>query len=164
MPKCSKCGAEYTEQAVCPNCGEPSTPAETEQTSTDTDNENLFAKLGDTNDTTDTFDPKDIEDNKIYSIFAYLGFLVLIPTLLAQNSPFAKYHANQGLVLLIAELIAAAVSTVLWFIPFVGMILGLIIGLPLYLCTVVLMVIGILNAYNGKARELPVIGKFNILK
>ena len=164
MPKCPKCGAEYTEEIrTCPACGESVENDGAEQQSTDTI-ETLFAKLSDTTDTTDSYDEKDIDDNKIFSIFAYLGFLVLIPTLLAQNSPFAKYHANQGLVLLVAEIIAAAVSTVLWFIPFVGIILGLLVGLPVYLCTVVLMVIGILNAYGGKAKELPFIGKFNVLK
>ena len=160
MAKCSKCGAELAPEArTCPDCGQ------TVEAQESTDNtENLFAKISDTNDTTDAYDAKDIEDNKIFSIFAYLGFLVLIPTLMAQNSPFAKYHANQGLVLLIAEIIAAIVSTILWFIPFVGMVLSLIIGLPMYLCTVVLMVVGILNAYQGKAKELPFIGKFNVLK
>ena len=141
MSKCPKCGAEYTDEAVCPSCGEQTEVIETE-----------------------VYDAKDVEDNKIYSILSYLGFLVLVPIFAAQDSPFARFHANQGLVLLIAELIAAVISTVLWFIPVAGLVLSLVIGLPLYLITVVFMVMGIINAYQGKAKELPLIGRFNILK
>ncbi len=112
----------------------------------------------------DIYDAQDVEDNKAYSILSYLGFLVLIPIFGANNSPYVKFHANQGLVLLVAELIAAVISTVLWFVPMVGLVLSLVIGLPLYLATVVLMVIGIINAYQGKAKKLPMIGGFGLLK
>ena len=112
----------------------------------------------------DIDDAQDVENNKAYSILSYLGFLVLIPILLDRKSPYVKFHANQGLILLVAELIAAVISTVLWFIPVAGLVLSLVIGLPLYLATVVLMVIGIINAYGGKAKKLPIIGEFELLK
>lgn len=112
----------------------------------------------------DIDDAQDVENNKAYSILSYLGFLVLIPILLDRKSPYVKFHANQGLILLVAELIAAVISTVLWFIPVAGLVLSLVIGLPLYLATVVLMVIGIINAYGGKAKKLPILGEFELLK
>lgn len=112
----------------------------------------------------DIDDVQDVENNKAYSILSYLGFFVLIPILLDRKSPYVKFHANQGLILLVAELIAAVISTVLWFIPVAGLVLSLVIGLPLYLATVVLMVIGIINAYGGKAKKLPIIGEFELLK
>ena len=93
-----------------------------------------------------------------------MGFLALVPLFVAKDSKYAKFHTNQGLILLVCELIAAIISTVLWFIPVVGMVLGLIIGLPLYLVTVILMVVGILNACKGEAKELPVIGQFKLIK
>ena len=46
---------------------------------------------------------KDAQDNKAMGILAYLGILVLVPIFAAKESPFARFHANQGLVLLIAE-------------------------------------------------------------
>ena len=55
-------------------------------------------------------DPADFEKNKIFAILAYLGILVLIPILAAKDSPFAKYHANQGLVLLIGSFVAFMAS------------------------------------------------------
>ena len=50
-------------------------------------------------------DAEDADKNKIFGILAYLGILCLIPILVAKDSPFAKYHANQGLVLFLLEII-----------------------------------------------------------
>ena len=55
-----------------------------------------------TSDTTTQFDPRDIEQNKLMAILAYLGILVIIPILAAKESKFARFHSNQGLILLIA--------------------------------------------------------------
>ena len=87
-------------------------------------------------------------------LLAYILFF--IPLLAAKDSPFARYHANQGLVLFICGLI----SSVLWIIPILGWIIAPILSIVI----TVLAVIGIINALNGKAKELPIIGKFKILK
>ena len=102
---------------------------------------------------------KDAEDNKIMGILAYLGILFLVPYLAAKESPFAKFHANQGCVLFLAEIALGFLGFILAFIPFGGYI-----SYILYLGGVVLMIIGIINALNGEMKELPVIGKFTILK
>lgn len=158
MPNCPKCGAEYTDEAVCPVCGEELKAAESDNGAEEA--VSLFSMA----DTTDSYDAEDIEKNKIYSILSYLGFLVFIPAFAAKESPFARYHTNQGLVLLVAEIIAALISVVLGVMPVVGTLLALLIGLPLYLLTVVYMALGIVNAYSGKAKELPFLGRFRILK
>ena len=46
-----------------------------------------------------------------------------------------------------------------WRLSFLSTIIGL-----LWIAVPVLMVIGIVNALNGKAKELPLIGKIKILK
>ncbi|MBX4205185.1 MAG: hypothetical protein KW788_03310 [Candidatus Doudnabacteria bacterium] len=81
-------------------------------------------------------------------ILAYLGILVIIPLIVAKNDPFVKYHVKQGLVLLVLEVIG---SFVFW-IP--------ILGWLLWLFTLVLVVIGILNVTKGKQQPLPVLGKY----
>lgn len=58
--------------------------------------------MNDTADTTAAFDPGDIEQNKVMALLSYLGILVLVPLLAAKELRFARFHANQGLVLLIA--------------------------------------------------------------
>ena len=44
-------------------------------------------------------DPKDIEENKVWGILAYIIFF--LPLITAPKSKFAKYHANQGLLLVL---------------------------------------------------------------
>lgn len=90
-------------------------------------------------------DKQDIEKNKMMAVLAYLGILVLVPLLAAKDSKFAKFHAKQGLILLIAWVI----SSVLAF-AFVGFIL--------YVVCVVFSIWGIVNAATGKYADLPLVG------
>jgi len=110
-----------------------------------------------------TVDPKDAQDNKVMGILAYLGFLFLVPYLAAKESPFAKYHANQGCILCIIEVALMIVATIFGWIPVIGWILAILAYL-LSLGCLILAIIGILNAANGEAKELPLIGKYQILK
>ena len=122
-----------------------------------------FNDLNNTPDTTSQFDPNDIEQNKVMGILAYISWLVLIPIFAAKESKFARFHANQGIVLAIAELIAAVVLSILSDIPLIGWIFSIVSSLLGLVCFV-MAVIGILNAANGKAKELPIVGSFRILK
>ena len=108
---------------------------------------------------------KDAEDNKVMGILAYLGILVLVPILAAKESPFARFHANQGLVLFIAYIavyialkILSSILTYHFF--FITSLLYFALGIG----TLVFMIIGIMNAAKGETKELPIIGKYKILK
>jgi uncharacterized membrane protein len=113
-------------------------------------------------------DPKDAEDNKIMGILAYLGILVLVPILAAKESPFARFHANQGLVLCIAAIAAYIAALILGAIfALVSLTFLAIFGLlytAIWICFIVFMIIGIINAAKGEMKELPLIGKIKILK
>jgi uncharacterized membrane protein len=98
----------------------------------------------------------DAEKNKGVAILAYIIFF--IPLLAAKESPFAMYHANQGLVLFLA---AVALNILGGMIPFIGWFLILPIGNLLIL---VLAIIGIMNAAKGATKPLPIIGGISILK
>ena len=169
MAFCGNCGTKIDDHAkFCPGCGQAVEAPATEQIKTEATEQpkaeqaqgqqnDLSAKvanLNNTKDTTDQFDKDDIEKNKVMGLLAYILFF--IPLLAAKDSPFARYHANQGLVLFICGLI----SSVLWIIPILGWIIAPILSIVI----TVLAVIGIINALNGKAKELPIIGKFKILK
>ena len=167
MPFCRQCGMELKEGVrFCPGCGTPvEEPAQTtQQNSTTKDN---FAAVFNTADTTSQYDPADVEKNKAMGVLAYLSWLVLIPIFAAKDSKFARFHANQGLVLLIASAIFGVVRWVLseilfaisWRLYFVTVIISL-----LGLVFLALAIIGIVNAATGKAKELPVIGQIRILK
>jgi len=90
---------------------------------------------------------KDIEDGKICAILIYIVSIVGIIWFFVdekqKNNPFTKYHAKQGLALLIIGTVVSILTC------------GFGSILPL-----VLAIIGVINAANGEMKELPAIGKF----
>ena len=98
---------------------------------------------------------------------SYFGILVLIPILAAKDSKFARFHANQGLIFLIACIILAVANAILtsviigisWRLYWLSNIISLIVGL---VC-LIFFIIGIINVVNGRAKELPVIGHYKLL-
>jgi uncharacterized membrane protein len=104
---------------------------------------------------TAAFDPADIEKNKIIAGIAYIIFF--LPLLACPDSKYGRFHANQALILFIASV---AGTIILSIIPIIGWLL-----LPFYsIAILVFAIIGILNGIGGKAKELPLIGKFKLLK
>ncbi|MCK8060415.1 MULTISPECIES: DUF4870 domain-containing protein [unclassified Fusibacter] len=95
------------------------------------------------------------EKNKVLAALAYLLFF--IPLIACPEDEFAKFHANQGLILFI---IVMANSIVMPWIPILGWIAMPIIGIASF----VLFIIGIINALNSQKKELPFVGGFKILK
>ena len=120
-------------------------------------------EFNNTKDYTEEFDPQDIEQNKLMAVLAYLSWLVLIPLFAAKESKFARFHCNQGIVLAIAEIAVWIVFGILRRLPLIGWLFAIIEALISLACFV-LAVIGIVNAVNGKAKELPFVGGFRILK
>ena len=106
-------------------------------------------------------------NDKVYGILAYLGILFLVP-LLAGKTQFARFHANQGVVLFIADVILGILigitTGVLGLLGVIGWILGGIISGVLGLGIFILMIMGIVNAANGEMKSLPVIGGIKIIK
>ncbi|MEG0692652.1 MAG: DUF4870 domain-containing protein [Oscillospiraceae bacterium] len=111
-------------------------------------------------DETYKFDPNDINATKPLAWLSYLWVLFLVPMLVNQNSPFTKFHVNQGIIFLILSIIANIVCIVANFIPFFG---GLVAGL-IRLALLALMIVGIINAAQGKAKRLPIIGNMELYK
>ena len=116
----------------------------------------------------------DAQANKAMGVLAYIGILFLVPLFSAKDSPFARFHANQGLVLCIFEvgyfivyMILSAILTALMFTSTAGFtIFGLLITLLGLLALIfpVFAIIGIVNAVGGKCKPLPVIGNIKLLK
>lgn len=158
MKTCNKCGTQVNDGVrFCPSCGNnmeagPQNNQNVNQT---------LQNLNNTNDYTSQFDRGDIEQNKVLAFFSYLGILFIIPLIAAPNSKYAKFHANQGLVLFIVEIavsiVSGIISGIIWAI---GSLIGSLAGLIVF----VLAIIGIINAVTGKAKELPIIGGIRIIK
>lgn len=118
-----------------------------------------------TPDFTNDYDQAEVQQNKTMAFLGYIPPLFFLPMCCTQGSKYARFHANQGLVLLIAY---AAVSVVVSILSVVFGIIGLgnisgIFGV-LEVAPVLLSVFGIVNTCKGKTRELPLIGGIRILK
>ncbi len=188
MKTCNNCGAQVPdEKKFCGACGYKFTADETNSggTQSQSQNYNYSQQNGQQNksggdfaskanaafnsgaDHTAEFDPQDIAANKIYGILACFGILFFIPLVAAPQSKYGKFFANQGLLLLLASFVCGiavgivnAIFAFLWFIFFVGSLISFIIGLIPF----VLFIILLINAANGRAKELPFIGGITIIK
>lgn len=93
----------------------------------------------------------DIEENKVIAAIGYLGILFLVPLLLKKESKFALFHAKQGLVLFIVEVILM----ILGWIPILSFLVFLI-----WIGVVVLIVMGIVQALQGQYWKMPLLGDY----
>ena len=126
-----------------------------------------MSNIFNTPDTTASYSAADVQNNKAMGILSYLGILVLIPILAAKDSPFARYHANQGLVLLLCEVGFSVASMILSVIfAFLGplALLWTLVSWLVSLAFLALLILGIVNAAQGLCKELPLISRIRILK
>ena len=176
MTYCGKCGAQVQDGVkFCQGCGaavetKVENNAQQVQPASQPPQNDFSQKIQNLNNTADTtaeFDQNDINTNKGMAILAYFGPLVFIPMFAAKESKFARFHANQGLILFLVcvawsiaySILSAVIIAISWRLYFIVSIIGF-----LSLIFLVLAVIGIINAANGRAKELPIIGKFKLLK
>ena len=163
MAFCPNCGTSIADDVkFCPSCG-TGVSGETQQTTQHPSGGGYTQP-----------DPNDAEQNKLMAIIAYILFFIPLLTGDHKKSPFVKFHTNQGTVLFLV----AITATVAWQI--ISLILSLILSripIPLFGCflslvsiclslaILILVVLGILNAANGKTIPLPIIGdKWTIIK
>jgi len=102
-----------------------------------------------------SYTPEDIEKGKTMAGLSYLLFF--LPLIVCPESKYAKFHANQALLLLI---LGIAGNVILGIIPVIGWMLMPVFGIGV----LVLGIMGLVNGFGGKAKRLPLIGTFNILK
>lgn len=98
----------------------------------------------------------DVAENKGIAALSYLGILCLIPLLAKRESKFAQFHAKQGLVLLIVEVIFGFLAGVLAIIPVIGWIIDVVV----WLYIVIMIIMGLINSLSGKYWEMPLLGQF----
>ena len=148
---CPKCGTEIEKGiCLCPNCGE----------------EMLYNRKSAL--AFYWFHIKsEFNRERFFSAIYYIGFLWVIPLLRNKNSTLTMFHLNQGICLLIAEIIYGIFYIILkkllleisiWLYPIIA-----VAGVAEILF-IVFAGIGIISAVRGKKRELPIIGGFRILK
>lgn len=177
MPYCGHCGKEVNSyDKFCGNCGEKVNlkKYETKEYGTDSLSKTIetYDRVTETEDYTWQFDSDDIEKNKGFALFAYLGAFILVPIFEGKNSKFARYHIGQGVNLMIAFFVYSVVQALIlalfswlpggfhngvWAIFDIMEALGVIL-------LIILKGVGIHNTRNGIAKDLPLVGRFRIIK
>ena len=133
---------------------------------------------------------QEIEQGKGMAILSYFGVLALIPYFAEKKNKFVRFHAIEGMNLLILvagwSIVVGILNSIIygaltrgcfnwasyWLTgqgvggickPGLAGFISFVLWLPAMLAGV-LAIIGIVNAANGKKKELPIIGKFKIIK
>jgi uncharacterized membrane protein len=100
---------------------------------------------------------QEIEEGKTFAILSYALSLIGIPffivPLIMRNNEFSLYHAKQNLILWLAGIAVYIVGLILSAIC-IGFIILLAGGIAL----LVLTIMGLVNAVQGEAKPLPLIG------
>lgn len=169
---CPSCGKELEDNAqFCDGCGAAQQaetteqPNQQQQTAPPPPNAQQAAPVQ--GPAQEGYTADDIQKNKSMAALAYIIFF--LPLIVCPDSKYGRYHANQGLLVLIASIaggiVLAILSAIFTAISYYLIFLGSLLYTVFYIAIVVLVIIGIMNAVNGKAKPLPVIGKlFTIIK
>ncbi len=99
-------------------------------------------------------------NKKTTGIVAYITFIGLIVAFCAGDKEGAKFHLNQALVIVLAQLAMSVVSFALGFVPIVGGIIATVISLFLFIC----WLLGLISAIKEEEKEVPLLGQIKILK
>ncbi len=93
----------------------------------------------------------DVEKGKGLAWLSYLGILWLVPLLAMKENNFCKFHVKQGIMLTLWFVAISIVGA----IPFIGWFVIWPLG---YLFGLVLAILGIINAVQGKFWKMPLLG------
>lgn len=114
------------------------------------------------------------QNTKLLAGLGYLGILFIVPLIVAgqdqfkKDAGFLKYHANQGLVLFIAEIVFGIIVTVVNGMLFATLsplvMLAGLLWMAVWVIGLIFLILGFMNAMNGVKKPLPVIGGITIIK
>lgn len=167
MAFCKFCGGQVPEGAHnCPNCGAEINGSAPNSAQANTQQSSGFMGA----DTSGEFDMNDLSSNQWCWALAYLWILFFLPLVVYPNSRVGRFHANQGLLLFIFTTACEFVAGLLGLfggIPVIGAIFSILAGFIGWAAGVIhiaAFIYALVNILNNKAVELPLIGKFRLIK
>ncbi len=95
----------------------------------------------------------DEQERRKLSVLSYVGPLFLVPLFLRKGDPFARFHANQGLVLFLLECLVLSLGDRFGFLALVGVVF-----------CVYCIVKGARSVAEGRMDRLPLIGGLTLIK
>jgi len=177
MKFCDNCAARVSDDAVfCANCGmsltSDSAPSQNNtqgapQSSASPAENTSYNTYGDYYqqpyiptdpfDHTHEFSPEEISENKVFAACVYiLGVMGIIIGLLAANSSkYVRFHVRQALKINLLAMVSMILGLV-----FFWLIIPIIAASVFVIILFVVMIIGFIDAWKGRAKELPIIRNF----
>ena len=146
---CNNCGQEIASNVkFCDGCGSPIAPARSDQP------------------VAQAVPAAKEADNKVVFILSYILFF--LPLISCPESKVGRFHANQGLVLLITSVIGhvslSILNTIILAISLRLWAFTSILTWAWIIAIGALAIIGMINANKGEQKPLPIIGNITILK
>ncbi len=169
MAFCKYCGGQVPDGTpTCPNCGGvmDNNAKNTQQTPPPPGQQGQFMGT----DTSSFFESTDLANNKWCYVLAYLWILFFLPLVVCPDSKVGRFHANQGLLLFIFTTACEVIAAFLRFftiIPVIGGIFGLLAGLIGWAAGIIHLagfIFALVNILDNRAVELPLIGKYRLIK
>ena len=104
----------------------------------------------------EVFDQNDVQQNKTIVMLTcvlviFCPILFFLPLVACKDSPYAKFYANQCLLIFIGDLVAGLTAIIL---------IGGIIGIAVF----IFAIINAVNANNGLRKGIPLVGGIEIIK
>ncbi len=89
-------------------------------------------------------------DDNLMGAISYIGIIAVVMLLVKKDSEYVRFHAKQGTVLFIGEVVLWVLQILAWFLFFVWGLVWLVLLLA--------SIIGFIKAFSGEKYKLPVIG------
>lgn len=131
-------------------------------------------KLINTNDYTSQFGIEEVNKYKMKAILCYIplvAFYFKYATKLGKESKYMDYHIKEGLNLSLFWIFTFIVSKLLYTLFTKRYLMSEVTPVwvnfttyLLYCLSIVLSLVGLYRTYNGKSKDLPIIGKYKFLK
>ena len=88
-------------------------------------------------------------DDNLMAALSYIFLLSVVMLLVKKDSDYVQFHAKQGTVLFIGEVILGVVGSFTWFLFYLWDLVWLLF--------VIVSIIGFYRAYRGERYRLPVV-------
>ena len=168
MPTCTGCGSDVNEGVkFCPKCGQPTAAAASSSAPSGAPGGSPGGYAGADAAASPAAGSASVDNQNVMGALAYVTIIPAILFLVIEpynKNRFVRFHSFQCLFLALASFVLSIANmmlgAVLAFIPVVGWILSLIIGIGIPIGILVLWVLALFKAYQGEEYKLPVIGDF----
>ncbi|AKM85030.1 TPA: hypothetical protein DHW58_00955 [Patescibacteria group bacterium] len=103
-------------------------------------------------------------EDRVFAALSYISILFVVPLILKHDNDDIYFHAKQGMVLFLSEVVVWFVlfmleSFIVALLPRISFSITSWLGALAWLLFVGLSIAGVYNAIRGKRWEMPILGK-----